>query len=251
MGNLLREFVNNLKAAEGSALSQGMRYRFSRTTDFHLTVFFNNPFTDLDDNIFMAYYKLGMPYEELLAFSDFTKDVNFYLDSIDLPNIEHGGEGIIKLGELYGEVNPGVTKTVLKNSMVLPQEGTFTVKFLDTQISIIENFFLAWMYMNAAPIQFVPSSIDAAAIKSFTQTLTATFDVDLIHKLNDTENTYRRYRLTDVKPVNIDTINYTHNTVENAVRAVKFAFSDFFPLNYTKDEVVSETTAESTDEVEA
>ena len=60
MGNLLREFVNNLKAAEGSALSQGMRYRFSRTTDFHLTVFFNNPFTDLDDNIFLKYNVIGI-----------------------------------------------------------------------------------------------------------------------------------------------------------------------------------------------
>lgn len=221
MASNLKTFITNLKAGKGMS-----KYAFTKTSEFEVAMFFNgyggvNNFSQ----IVHEHNHLGIP-TTISKDIDATlaMDINYYVNTVDLANLVHGGK-IIELSKAYGETNPGITDTVLANSMVIPQETELKMSLFDTQISFIDSLIVPWMYINGSPTSTLPNLPN---LKSYNLTLTADIFVYLYvmsgkeHK----KNVFRTYVFRKCKPVAITTPNVTHEEAKINMRDVHFAFSN-------------------------
>lgn len=162
------------------------------------------------------------------------EDFDFYVRELQLPNIKIGGR-LQSLDSLH-ENEPGYAKTILQQSLVTPQEQTFGITFIDTEISIIDNFIEPWARLVASPKGYMNITTDQT-VKNFMGYPTAEIWVYLFPKNYDInldeldKNAIRKYVLTNCFPSILDSASLTHQNSDYMERRVEFAFDKIFIEN--------------------
>lgn len=159
------------------------------------------------------------------------KDFDFYVREFHLPNIKIGGR-LQSLDSLH-EAEPGYAKTILQQSLVTPQEQTFGITLIDTEISIIDNFIEPWARLVASPKGYMNTTTNQT-VKNFMGYPTAEIWVYLFPKNyditsdNPDKNAIRKYVLTNCFPSILDSPSLTHQNADYMERRVEFAFDKIF-----------------------
>jgi hypothetical protein len=141
-----------------------------------------------------------------------TEDVDILMQSIDLPNIVAGS------GDPLEIVNEYVSYVSTSNSILKPEQNSFTATFLNTIESPIENFFLPWMQQTMSSDNIISypmprSIVNVIFYKNQIQNFFGDDDIKYI------------YELDGVFPVHVDTPNPSHSA-EDITRTVGFKFNN-------------------------
>lgn len=221
----LKTFVSKLRATAFEAPAP--KYTLIKSNEFNVAFAFDNPVQVPALEMLLNNYK----YSKLYGKPDLMRlqtDADFYVDSIDVPNLALGNGSSISVGsEMNSAVgtNPGIKKTLLNDSMMVLQEQVLKVTFRDTQDSIINRVIYPWMTGNASLTADL-SSIDASLIKSYRPKLTGTFVVN--YTVGGDNKAFERIIMTGCYPTMVNSMNPTNEQSGFITRSVNFAVDDIY-----------------------
>lgn len=167
------------------------------------------------------------------------KDWDFYLKSIDLPNIQYGSGRTESLDEgqntAYG---PGMNYALNSNGSVTTDEQEFTCIFYDTELSFVDGFLIPWMQDVANPRVRVFDTSTALKSNSTYYSNSTKFNyygTIILYQISSvTGSIVREWRLRNCRPKIINTPDFDkEKTAEYMTREVVFIFDRLEFFNYT------------------
>lgn len=167
------------------------------------------------------------------------KDWDFYLKSIDLPNIQYGSGRTESLDEgqntAYG---PGMNYALNSNGSVTTDEQEFTCIFYDTELSFVDGFLIPWMQDVANPRVRVFDTATALKSNSTYYSNSTKFNyygTIILYQISSvTGSIVREWRLRNCRPKIINTPDFDkEKSAEFMTREVVFIFDRLEFFNYT------------------
>lgn len=167
------------------------------------------------------------------------KDWDFYLKSIDLPNIQYGSGRTESLDEgqnaAYG---PGMNYALNSNGSVTTDEQEFTCIFYDTELSFVDGFLIPWMQDVANPRVRVFDTTTALKSNSTYYSNSTKFNyygTIILYQISSvTGSIVREWRLRNCRPKIINTPDFDkEKSAEFMTREVVFIFDRLEFFNYT------------------
>ena len=165
------------------------------------------------------------------------KDWDFYLKSIDLPNIQYGSGRTESLDEgqntAYG---PGMNYALNSNGSVTTDEQEFTCIFYDTELSFIDGFLIPWMQDIANPrVRIFGATVASGSTYYPESTKFNYYGTIILYQISSvTGSIVREWRLRNCRPKIINTPDFDkEKSAEYMTREVVFIFDRLEFFNYT------------------
>lgn len=167
------------------------------------------------------------------------KDWDFYLKSINLPNIQYGSGRTESLDEgqntAYG---PGMNYTLNSNGSVTTDEQEFTCIFYDTELSFVDGFLIPWMQDVANPrvrVFDTSTALKSGSTYYSNSTKFNYYGTIILYQISSvTGSIVREWRLRNCRPKIINTPDFDkEKSAEYMTREVVFIFDRLEFFNYT------------------
>lgn len=174
--------------------------------------------------------------EKFLDSSFQEQNWDFYLKSIDLPNITYGSGRAESLDDGNNmSYSPGFDHTLISNGAVTTDEKEITCIFYDSELSFVDGFIIPWMQDVANPRATLYQTIDAD--KKFVFNGSAKFNyygTIIIFQISSvTGSIVREWRIRNARPKIVNTPDFDKEKGnEIMTREVVFAFDRLEYFNY-------------------
>lgn len=174
--------------------------------------------------------------EKFLDSSFQEQNWDFYLKSIDLPNITYGSGRAESLDDGNNvSYSPGFDHTLISNGAVTTDEKEITCIFYDSELSFVDGFIIPWMQDVANPRATLYQTIDSN--NKFVFNGSAKFNyygTIIIFQISSvTGSIVREWRIRNARPKIVNTPDFDKEKGnEIMTREVVFAFDRLEYFNY-------------------
>ena len=185
---------------------------------------------------------------EFLTESNGSEYWDFYLKSINIPNIIQGSSRVETLDDGSNmDYSPNFDFSLISNGTLTTDEKEVTMNFYDSEVSFVDGFIIPWAQSMASPIGSVFSYTQDNKISPSSRF--NYFGTLIVYQLSSVSGSIiREWYFRNIRPKIINTPDFDREKgLEISIREVVFAFDRLEYYNYkfgTKNKVFGAVTPE-------